>query len=817
MPLTLKSRGAVLSLLSALLLAGCGPEIVKPKILGRQVRHWDTGWRFKGGDPNRAASPDVNDADWQIVNLPHDWMILQTPDPNAPSGPAGGFYPGGVGWYRKRLALDRDEDHRKVTLYIDGALPQCDVFVNGQHVGAGHYGYLSYHFDISRFLHLGTDNLIAIRVDGSVQPVSRWYSGCGLYRHVRLSLYEPLYIEDAGVVVTTPWITPEQAQVKLNTTVRNDTRDILPYRLETVLKTPDGQTVATLSSDSSLPRTSQEDIEQQTMIDKPGLWDTQHPQLYRAISTLTLNKLVVDRVETTFGLRKPEFKADSGFWLNDRPLKLKGVCLHHDGGVLGAAVPRRVWQRRLEILKSMGVNAVRLAHNPPAPEVLDLCDRLGLLVIDELFDKWRSPWQGSKPWAAPQLAAYQTDFDHHWAQDINDFIQRDRNHPSVILWSVGNETLEQLKDPNQAVAELDHFVGRVHELDPTREVTCALHPHGEFPSRLIHHMDVVAYNYQTAALPRLHRLYPSYRWLASETKAVQNDVPADWNDVDFSRNSWFALTDSIAGQFIWSGIDYLGESPGWPSKGFPGGLLETNGFKKPVAYFTQSLYSDRPMVHVTVLDANLAHARAAHPSWQDSWYGPPVTDHWTFPGKVGQTLPVYVFTNCPVVTLTLNGQSLGHRRLADSPDHVLRWQVPYRPGTLRAVGTDQAGKVIAEHRLVTAGPSARIKLKADRSDLQADGRDVAHIEIQIVDEHGVRVPSSQAAVRVHLQGPGRFLGLDNGDLTDLTPTTSTRSTARQGRLLLMIQSQTTPGTIEVNVTSDSLPSASITIKTQSKS
>ena len=793
-----------------LALSGCGPRPSQSshKSLGRQEILWDNDWRFTLSDPNGAEALEFDDTDWQQVSLPHDWMIQQKPDPNAPSGTAGGYFPGGVGWYRKILPLDEQQRDRKVTLHLDGAYRRATVYVNGKPIGTRDYGYVSYSYDISRALHIGPDNLIAIRVDGSIQPIDRWYSGCGLFRHVRLTQHEPLYIPSGGLTVTTPWISDDTAQIKIRTQVYNDTPYLIPYRLETSLINPKGKVIVKLSSDSSLPPGGRDTEEQQTTFNKPQLWDPDSPQLYRAVSKIYYREEPVDEIETRFGIRTVAFKADSGFWLNERPVKLKGVCLHHDGGVLGAAVPTAVWRRRLEILKHMGVNAVRLAHNPHAPEVLELCDELGLLVYDEIYDKWRKPWQTEEHWSTEQIDQYQSSFDKRWQQDLEDFITRDRNHPSVILWSVGNETMEQLQDPNEGVLILKSLAGRVHELDPTREVTCALHPHGEFPSRLIHHVDVVSYNYQTAAMVDLQQQDPAYRWLSSETKAVQFEAPEDWTTVDFSRNSWFSLNNGIAGQFIWTGIDYLGESPGWPSKGFPGGLLETTGFKKPYAYFTESLYRDDPMVHITVMDSNLAQQRSQQKTWQDSWYGPPLVDHWTFADS--QTKEVYVFTNTDEVELRLNNRSLGKRILKDSPDRVLRWQVPYETGTLKAVALQQ-GKMVAEHQLVTAGPAHHLKLNTDHPKLQADGRDVAHIEVQVVDEAGTCDPDFNQDIQVQVTGAGHLLALDNGDLCDQTPPQSHTRSASNGRLLIMIQSDASPGNIELTVSADDLPNALIAL------
>jgi beta-galactosidase len=776
-----------------LFLAGCGRSSFNGARFHQQI---DFDWRFSKGDVAAAGNVDFNDGLWSTVSLPHDWMVEGPIAKDNPSGVAGGFFPGDVGWYRKSLTLSKEQEGKKVYLQFDGIYRNSDVWVNGQRVGHRTYGYVSHFYDITPYVTFDKRNVIAVRVDGSVQPIDRWYSGCGIYRHVWVSVVDPVHVPIWGTYVTTPSVQEAQATVSVRTDVRNDSAQEQACRLVTRIIDPLGKEVSRLSSEEKITAGSAAVFKQDAMVSKPQVWDVDHPNLYKAASSVYVGGRLADDCETPFGIRTVEFTPGSGFVLNGRKLILRGVCLHHDGGSVGAAVPEAVWQRRLQILKDMGVNAVRLAHNPHAPEVLDMCDRMGLLVFDEMYDKWAWPWESNganSKWPPTQIAAYTKEFEATWRQDLHDFVDRDKNHPSVAIWSVGNETMEQLKDPNAGVQWLQRMVANIHEQDPGRKVTCALHPYGDDnPSRMMGSVDVVSYNYRTQDMAEWHKKYPDYIWISSETKAYGNEAPKDWTQIDYSDNSWFYLRDFVAGQFIWAGIDYLGESRDWPDKGIRSGLIFTTGFRKPYSYFTESLYSSKSMVHIVAVDDVLAKKMAAEKTWQESWYGPPVSDHWTFPERKGRSIAVLTYTNCDLVELQLNGKSLGSQALANSRDRVIRWDVPYSEGTIVAIG-HKDGQVVCRHELTTAGAAANIVLAPDQTTLHLDGKDMAHIEVRITDANNVLVPRAANKVHFTVEGPARIIGIDNGDMSDPSSPTSPDRECRDGRLLLMVQADRDTG------------------------
>jgi len=788
----------------AFLLAGCGQSSMDSV---RIHHHIDFDWKFSEGDVANAQNPDLNDKNWSKVDLPHDWMIEGPVLEDNPSGIAGGFFSGGIGWYRKSLTLAPEQKGKKVYIHFDGIFRNSDVWVNGRHVGHRTYGYVSHYYDITPYIKYDAENLLAVRVDGSVQPIDRWYSGCGIYRHVWLTVADPLHIPVWGTYITTPEIDDAKAQVKIQTKIKNEHVGEQVCRLVTKIISPSGKKVDELSTEKIIAANELAIIEQQSTISEPKLWDIESPSLYTAVSSVYSGNKLVDNYETSFGIRKVEFRPESGFLLNGKKVILKGLCLHHDGGSIGAAVPDQVWQRRLRILKEMGVNSVRLAHNPHAPEILDMCDRLGILVFDELYDKWVWPWQddGKEPakWTQSQIEEYKRQFEASWEQDLTDFIDRDKNHPSVFIWSVGNETMEQLRDPKDAVRQLKRYIAKCHELDPSRVATCALHPHGTNRSNMIHHMDVISYNYRTKDMAGWHKQFPDYLWIGSETKAYRKEMPTDWSKIDWSENSWFHLGDFVAGQYIWAGIDYLGESRAYPDKGIRSGIIFSNGFQKPYSYFAQSVYSEEPMVRIVALDDVLFKKLTTEESWAKSWYGPPVSDHWTFPERKGRNIEVFVHTNCKSVELELNGTSLGTKELTDFPDRVIRWEIPYEEGTIAAIGKN-AGKAVCKHKLTTAGEPAKIVMSPDRTTLSANGQDVVNIEVFVTDKNGVRVPRAASMIHFDVTGAGKIYGIDNGEMSDLSKPAAPDRKCLDGRLLLIVQAGRESGTLIVEAEASGL-------------
>lgn len=764
----------------------------------------DTDWRFYKGDHPLAMLPDLDDSTWRIVTVPHDWSS------EGPFHPAyascTGYAPGGIGWYRKRFWLDEKYRHKLVAVEFDGVYNNAQVWFNGHFVGTRPYGYSSFECMLTPLAQFGSNcNVLAVRVDHSRFADSRWYTGSGIYRHVRIRITDKLRIGHWGVFVSTPHVTSTSALVRIMTRVENDTDQVCLFRLRSEITEPNGAVVATAETPGTLSPTTNLTVIQQVRIANPQLWSPATPVLYRLKSQVLVNKWVVDELTTAFGIRTIRFDPAKGFFINGVATKLKGVCLHHDAGCLGTAVPEKVWERRLRILKEIGVNAIRTSHNPPAPEFLDLCDRLGFFVMAEAFDeftpaknKWLSGWNTGQA----SRFGYSEVFEQWALRDLKDMIQRDRNHPCIIMWSIGNE-IDYPNDPfshpvlgteykpanppaENIVRYAKPLITAAKQLDPTRPVTMALA--NVAVSRAIglcDLLDVLGYNYQEQRYAADHAAYPNNVILGSETRHRY----ADWAIV---RDNEY-----VVGQFLWTGIDYLGEAGAWPNRANGSGLLDLCGFKKPIAWFRQSMWRDEPMVY---LCTSVGTQRA----WRSR--GSQLHEHWNWPTNTIVT--VHCYTTCPVVDLMLNGKSLGKKTSAEAVQGVLTWQVEFEPGILKAVGL-KSGQPTCDFVLQTAGKPHQIQLLSDTNELRADGRDICHIEFRITDIVGVRVPDATNAVTFTVTGPANLLGIENGDLND--PNTGKLATrnAFRGRGLAILQSQTTPGSITVTATSPGLVPATV--------
>ena len=770
----------------------------------------DADWRFCKGDFATAMMPAFDDSAWRRVNVPHDWSSEGPFRADYASGT--GYAPGGVGWYRRHFRLDATATNQLVAVEFDGVYDYAEVWVNGHFAGGRPYGYSSFECVLTPWLRFGSaENVLAVRVDHSRFADSRWYTGSGIYRHVRLGLTDPLRIGHWGIYVTTPEVTSDSATVRVETTVENSSGRSRPFSLQAEVVAPDGRPVGSLSTSGTLADGAHQTLVQQIRFAHPQRWSPDAPVLYTLNSRLTADATTVDETATPFGIRALRFDPDQGFFLNGVSLKLKGVCIHHDAGCLGAAVPDKVLERRLRLLKELGVNALRTSHNPPAPELLDLCDRLGLLVMDEAFDEFtpgKNKWVAGRNNGAPSRFGYAELFDQWSVTDISDMVRRDRNHPSVILWSIGNEVdyrNDPFSDPvlgndyrpaNPPAQELvtcaRPLIAAVKKLDPTRPVTAALATVAMSDAvGLAEMLDVVGYNYQEPRYAADHQKYPQRFLYGSENSS--------------GLAPWLAVRDHdyVGGQFLWTGIDYLGEANRWPNRGSGAGLLDLCGFKKPNAWFRQSLWSDQPMVYLCAsAGGGFGRGRGGGFGAQESWNWPANT-----------TVTVRCYTTCPEVVLTLNDTPLGTNRLSDAVQGALIWQVPFAPGVLTATGRAN-GRAACEFTLKTAGPARRMALRPDVKELRADGRDICHLEFQVVDAQGVRVPDATPEVTFAVDGPAELLGIENGDLN--TPATGkgpTRS-AYRGRGLAILQTRPTAGPITVTATAPGLDSASVVLSSR---
>ncbi len=755
----------------------------------------DLNWRFIQGDPEGAGNPGYNDSQWRYVSIPHDWMIEQPVDISNPSGNAGGYYPGGIGWYRKSLDLSTYQDKERFYLLFEGVYRNADVYFNGALLGRHVYGYSSFYHDISELIRTDTLNVIAVRTDCSKMPTDRWYSGAGIFRPVRLIATSSLHIPIWGNSVSSTIDSTGEAEMNVSIEIQNDGRRGRRFEILYDVVDPGGRLVAEGKSTCFVEEGECDTVYNSFQIEKPRLWSPDSPELYAVNCYLMDRNKQIDHTRTKTGIRSALFDPDHGFILNGEKMMLKGVCLHHDGGELGAAVPMESWRRRLSVLKELGVNAVRLAHNPHAPGMLDLCDKMGIMVIDEMYD--------------------------HWESDLANFIRRDRNHPSVILWSVGNETMEQLHKPRRGVEIYNNLMDLVKSNDPTREVTCALHPgkerdEHEVPSSLMQVSPVVSYNYSTDSFNTWHSQYPNMVFIASETKAYATSAPDDYNAIDYSGNSWNDMEEFVAGQFIWAGIDYLGESGGWPHRGWSTGLMLTNGFIKPHAWYIGSQYREDPIVKLTVKDPVLADSLNRLSSWQKSWAGAPLVDHWTF-GPETDSSEVVIFTNCEKVELQLNSELLVSLNRSDFSDGVIRSTLPYEPGELIASAffEDDRGKIRQiTDTLITAERPYSLDMHPDRRQITADNREVVHITTRVVDSTGTLNPHSNQLVNYTLDGPGRIRVIDNGDLADHTSPGASSRELRRGKQLLILQAGSEPGDLIICASAEGMKPSTVKIKSK---
>jgi beta-galactosidase len=775
---------------------------------GREEVSLDLGWRFRIGDPATAMEAGFDDSGWRTVDVPHDWSIEGPFDRRWSSG--NGFAPGGIAWYRQHFHLAAADSGRVVRAEFDGVYDNCEVWLNGFLVGGRPYGFESFTCDLSSVARFGEgDNVLAVRVDHSRDADSRWYTGSGIYRHLRLSVSNPLHVAHWGTAVTTPVVTARTASVHLETRVRNDSQEAQLFSLVSEVTDPDGGAAGVATTRSTVGALAEVTVDQDVQVDRPQLWSTEQPHLYRLRSRLE-GAGGGDAASTPFGIRTLTFDPNRGFSLNGVPTKLKGVCLHQDGGSVGTAIPTPVWVRRLGALRALGVNAIRTSHNPPAPEFLDLCDQLGFLVMDEAFDEYtpgKNKWVVGWTVGVPGHFGYSEHFEDWSVRDLRDIVLRDRNHPSVIMWSIGNE-IDGANDPfTDPVLGTDYrpgnppatdmvkwgkpLVAAVKALDRTRPVTAALA--NVKMSEAVGYaqlLDLAGYNYQEYRYPSDHQRYPERFIYGSENS--------------HTYAAWVATRDNpaVSGQFLWTGIDYLGEARPWPARANPDGLLDLCGFVKPLGRFRQSLWSREPMVYLCADETAKARGAAADtktPVGQETWNWP---DH--------APLTVSCYTNCPAVTLSLNGRPVGTRRLAEGSDGCLAWQLPFSAGVLKAVG-QRDGRDVCAFELRTAGPPARIKLGADTVRLAADGEDVAQIEFDIVDQAGVRIPGAENEIRFALSGPAQLVGIGNGDVSNSEPVTAPRHRAFEGRGLLVLKSATSPGAITLTASAAGLPTASLTL------
>jgi beta-galactosidase len=759
----------------------------------RETISFDANWRFFQGNATGAEAIQFDDSAWRVVNVPHDWSI-EGPfaETNATRG-SGAFLPSGIAWYRKSFSLNSNDVGRSMWIEFDGVMANSDVWINGQHLGHRPNGYVSFNYELTPFLNVSGTNVICVRADTSQQPASRWYTGAGIYRHVRLVVIDPVHLAPWGVFVTTPNAGADAATVRVQATVTNASTASRQVKVQIILRDARGKSVGSSETESqTVAAGATADFSTEVSLKNPQRWSLEQPVLYSAVAKVVSENVALDEAATPFGIREFEFKADTGFWLNGKNFKIKGVAVHHDGGAFGAAVPLRVWERRLQALKELGVNAIRTAHNPVAPEFLDLCDRMGLLVMDEFFDCWT---------VGKNRYDYHLYFDDWSKIDERDTILRDRNHPSIVLYSVGNEIHDT---PKQDLAKriLTGLVEVAHENDPTRPVTQALfrpNVSGDYTNGLADLLDVIGTNYRDQELLDAHRANPNRKIIGTEQ--------------GHELKTWLACRDhpEHAGQFLWTGIDYLGEARRWPRIGFGSGLLDRTGMPRPVAFQRQSWWSEKPMVAIA-RRVGADELAPTDPGYESADLRRPqvLFMDWTPRKTELHEENVEVYSNCEEVELLLNGKSLGSKS-KPADDSARSWKVSYAPGILKAIGRNNR-RIAATQELSTAGAPAKILLSADRNQLTPAWDDVCTVNVSVVDQNGVLIPNANDLIQFRIEGPAVIAAVDNGDNASHEPFQAMERRAYQGRCIAMIKANAEHGRITLTASAAGLKTASLSIQ-----
>lgn len=805
----------------------------------RERLSFNDGWLFSLADDSLAARPEFVDSGWRKLNLPHDWAIEGDFSQDNPLGTGGGALPGGVGWYRKTFVAENKDKGKHFRIEFDGVYMNSEVFINGTCLGKCPYGYISFSYDLTPYLKWGEKNVIAVRVDNAEQPNSRWYSGCGIYRNVWLLKTGDVCVAEWGTYVTTAKVDGQGASLNLVTTLENTGKENADVTVRSVLKDAEGKEVAQAESPANVVAEKSAEIAQELQVTSPQLWDVEHPYLYSLVTEVMKGGQCVDRYVTPVGIRTFSFDAAKGFVLNGKPTKINGVCMHHDLGCLGAAVNVRAMERQLQMLKEMGCNGIRCSHNPPAPEWLDLCDRMGFIVMDEAFDMWR------KKKTAYDYSLY---FNEWHERDLHDFILRDRNHPSVFMWSIGNEVLEQWSDAQADTLSLEEanlilnfghsadmlakegevsvnslltkkLADFVKALDPTRPVTAGCNE----PNPANHlfrseALDIIGYNYHNVNIPDVPRNFPGKPFIITESNSALMTrgyyrMPSDkmfiwperWDkpfyDATFACSSYdnchapwgntheenLLLTkknDFISGQYVWTGFDYIGEPTpyGWPARSSYFGIIDLAGFPKDVYYLYQSEWSNKQVLHL-------------FPHW-----------NWT----AGQDVDMWCYYNqADEVELFVNGKSQGVKAKDENHLHVV-WRVKYEPGSVKVVARKD-GKVVGEKEIQTAGEPKKIRLTPDRNTLNADGKDLSFVTVEIVDAEGNLCPLADNLVHFEVEGNLFIAGVDNGSQTSMERFKDNKRKAFNGKCLVVLQNNGKTGAARLKAVAEGLEDAVVEI------
>lgn len=780
-------------------------------------------WQFQLNPTVTNPQSILKTTNWDTVQLPHDWSVAQNFDKESKAGIGGGALNGGLGWYKKTFKISEKDSSKITTIVFDGIYQNSSVWINGKLLGNRPNGYIGFEYDLTPYLHFGDkENTILVKADNNNQPNSRWYSGSGIYRNVWLKKVNKVHIPQWGTFISTPEVSKDKATVQLHTKIENSSVTIQNIQLEITILSDTEEVTKITSEEIKLSKDQTQEVSEKIEVQNPDLWSEKSPNLYQAIIRVKVGSEVVDEYNTTFGIREFKFDLDKGFLLNGRQVKIKGVCMHHDLGPLGAAVNTRAIERQLEILKEMGVNGIRTAHNAPAPELLDLCDKMGFIVMDEAFDMWTQ-------------AKTENDYSQFWdkwhKRDLEDLIKRDRNHPSIFMWSIGNEIQEQWSEKGAKIGR--ELAKIVKSLDTTRLVTAGMNPPihvsdkevtiqfeetADKPNALAGSgaLDIIGYNYAHQTWEKHQTNFPNTPFIATETTSgLQTrgyyEFPSDttkiwpvrWDKIftggnpdntvsafDQVRTPWGSLHetswkiikkhDFLSGFYIWTGFDYIGEPTPyeWPSRSSYFGIVDLAGFPKDVYYMYKSEWTTDTVLHLL--------------------------PHWNW--KKGQKVDVWAYyNNADEVELFVNGKSKGVKKKSQDQLHVM-WRFPFEAGTLKAVSRKD-GKVVKETIVNTADKPAQIKLSPDRETIQADNKDLSFITVQITDKEGNLAPQANNNISFQLEGDGEIVGVASGDPTNHQSFKGTEHKALNGKCLVVIKAGKNAGKLKVIATSAGLQTA----------
>ncbi len=807
-----------LILFSAFLFLAC--TSAKPDFTNRE-QDFDAGWKFNLGDVSGAETPAFDDSQWRTLDLPHDWSIEDLPSAegtnrvgpfleDSPGKGSTGFVLGGTGWYRKSFTLDKTADGKKVQICFDGVYMNAEVWINGQSLGVHPYGYTPFYYDLTPFINpSGEQNTLAVKVNNTGKN-SRWYSGSGIYRHVFLQVTDKINIPVWGIFVTTPEVSAKEALVKLNIKVNNETDKMEEIEIISKIVSSDGREVTEAKTIIPQFNKGSFDTEQIFQLLNPSLWSLDTPTMYKVITEIRVSGKIVDQKITSFGIRTIEFSAEKGFLLNGEPVLLKGGCMHHDNGPLGSAAIDRAEERRVELMKQFGFNAIRTSHNPPSSQFLDACDRLGVLVIDEAFDQWQRP---------KNREDYNLYFDEWHQRDLESMVLRDRNHPSVILWSIGNEINERVDSSGLEI--MKNLSAIIKKLDTTRPVTEAICDFWDnkgktwestIPAFAL--LDVGGYNYKLDEYEKDHAQFPERKMIGTEsfpTQALEN-----WQMVE--KHPY------VLGDFVWTSMDYLGEAgignaligkekkvtfgPGWPWYNANCGDIDICGFKKPQSYFRDVVWkiSNLEMaVHAPIPSGMIENV--------SYWGWPDEQQSWNWSGREGEKLKVNVYSNYPEVRLELNGKVIGTKSVSAETKLTATFDVPYEAGELKAIALND-GKEVETKILKTTGKPTKIRLTADRSEIKASRNDLSYVTVEITDEAGNLVPDSNLPMQFEIEGAGELAAVENGNPSEMKSFRKPQVTSFKGKCLVILRPKGNAGEIKLKAESEGLEGIELVVITK---